>query len=173
MSMNTCNSGSWTIPTSSCSRFASMVAIPVPLPFLKPCKAWCRMMGLCSLLFTISMQTFQMTSNNHMPLYPPPPLGISTIVVHDNASGMYLSCNDTLVILTSLSHFSVSGSFSLVASLSHVFRYSAFVTDGYPACIVRSFCTANAISSTSGFLFIILTSFNIFGAVYPYSGRRL
>ena len=85
------------------------------------------MMVLHSLLVTIEVQTFQTTSNNPMHLYPPPPLGTSTIVVHYSAYRMYLYRNGTLVILTSLSHFSVYGSFYLVASHSHFFRCSSFM----------------------------------------------
>ena len=132
MPMNTCKSGSWTISASYCSTFASTIVVPVPLPCLKPCKALCRTMALHSRLFTINVQTFQMTSTNPMPLYPPPHFSTSTIVVHVNALGMYPSRNATCVILTNVSHLLVSGSFSLVACRSHVFRCYAFMPNGPP-----------------------------------------
>ena len=95
--MNTWNISPWNIPASCCSRFYSTIAVPVPPPILNPCKASCRVMVLCSILLTIGAQTFQMTSTNTMPLYPPPPLVISTIIVHVNASGMYQSRNGPLL----------------------------------------------------------------------------
>ena len=79
MSMKTWNSGLWTIPASCYSRFASMVIVPAPLPCQKPCKASCRIMVLSILLFTIDVQTFQMTLTNTMHMYPPPHLVMSTI----------------------------------------------------------------------------------------------
>ena len=85
------------------------------------------MMVLHSLLVTINAQTFQTTSNNPMHLYSPPPLVMSSIVVHYSAYRMYLSWNGNLVILTSLSHFSGYGSFYQVASHSHLFRCFAFM----------------------------------------------
>ena len=92
-----------------------------------------------------------------MPLYPPTPFGMSTIFIHANASGMYLSWNATCDILTNLSHFSVSGYFSLVASCSHFFGCSGFVPDGPPARPAHSFPTASAIYFPSGCPSAILT----------------
>ena len=100
MSINTWNIVSWTIPTSCCYSFASIIAFPSPLPCLKPCKASCRTMVLRSRLFTINVQIFHMTSTNSMPMYPPPPFGMINMFVHVIASGMYLYRNATYFILT-------------------------------------------------------------------------
>ena len=150
-----------------------MVAVPFPLPYLKPCMALCRMMVLHTLLFTINAQTFQTTLTNPMHMYPFPPLGISTIVVHPNASGMYPSRNFTFVILTSLSHFSVFGYFSLVSYLSHVFRCYAFMPDGPTSCPFCSLRTANKIYYLSGGPSAILTGCKSIGIGSSLGGRRL
>ena len=60
-------------------------------------------MVLCSKLFTMDMNTLHMTLTSSMPLYPPPPIGMSTIIVHVIASVMYPSRNDTCVISTNFS----------------------------------------------------------------------
>ena len=150
-----------------------MVAVPFPLSYLNPCMAMCIMMVLHTLLFTINTQTFQTTLTNPMHMYPFPPLGISTIVVHPNASGMYPSRNFTFVILTSLSHFSVSGTFYLVASLRHIFKCYALILDVRPARPACSFRTAAAISSPSGDPYMILTCCTSIGIGSPSSGSRL
>ena len=148
--MNTWNSGSWTISAGFCYIFSSMISVHVPLPCLNLFKVSSKVMILRSLLFTIDAHTFQMTSTNPMTIYLLPPLGISTIVVHVNASGVYPSWNATFIILTSLSHFLVSGPFSFVDSLSHVFRCYVFIPNGPTARPVHSFLTANAITSPLG-----------------------
>ena len=116
-----------------------MVDVPVPLHCQKPCKASCRTMELRRRILTIDAHTFQMTSTTPMHMYPPPPFSMSTIVVHGISYGMYPSRNATCFILTNLSHASISGSFSLVASRSHDFRCSAFIHDGPPARPVRNY----------------------------------
>ena len=171
--MNTCNSGLWNSLASCCSRFASMITVPVPLPCLNPCKALCKIKVLHGRMVTIYLKTFQMTSTNPMPLYHPPHFGISTIVFHDIASEVYPSRNATCVILANLSHLSVSGSFSLISSHSHVFSCSAFIPDGPPACPTRSFRTAAAIYFSSGGPSVILTSCTSIGFGSPSGGRRL
>ena len=98
--MNTWNSGSWTITASFCYSFSSIVSVPFPLPYLNLYKAPCKRMVPRILLFTIDAQTFHMTSINPINIYPPPPLGMRTIVIHANASGMYPSWNDTFIIIT-------------------------------------------------------------------------
>ena len=78
-------------------------------------------MAFYSLLFTINAHTFHITSYSPMHLYSPLLLGMSTIVVHASASGMFTSLNANFVTLTSLSQSYVSRYFPLVASLSHTF----------------------------------------------------
>ena len=158
---------------SLCSSFFSIITVPVLLPCLKPCKVSFRIMVLCILLLIIDTQNFWMNSTNTIPLYPPPLLGMITIVVHTSASGMRPSRNATSVILTSFSHFSVSGYFYLVASFIHAFSCYDFMTDGPPALIARSFCTEDAISYPSGGLSAILTGCTSIGIGSPSGGRRL
>ena len=114
-----------------------------------------------------------MTLTNHMPLCTPRLLGMSTIVVHTNDSGMCLSWNSTFVIPTILSQFSVFGSFSLVASHSHVFGCSAPMHNNITAHPTRGFCTENAISSPYGCPSAILTACTIIGIGYTYGWRHL
>ena len=134
-----------------------MVAVPIPLPSLKPCKSSCKVMAACGLLFVIDSQTFHMNYNRPIPTYSPPPLRISTIFVHIIADGMCPSQNASFVTLASFSHCLVSGSFSLVASLSHAFNCSAFIPNGTHTCPICSLCTATAISSPPGGPSVILT----------------
>ena len=146
---------------------------PCPLPYLKLFKASCRTMVLCSKLFTMDMNTLHMTLTSSMPLYPPPPIGMSTIIVRVIASVMYPSRNNTCVISTNFFHFSLSGYVPLAASCSHVFRYSVLMTDGTTASPVLSFCTGTAIFSTSGGLSAIITGCNRIVSGSPSGGRRL
>ena len=77
-----------------------------------------------------------------MRLYPRSSLGMSTIVIHAITSWMCLFQNADFFILTIFSQCSVSGSFSLVASLSHAFKYFDVVFDGPPARPIHSPHTA-------------------------------
>ena len=108
-----------------------------------------------------------------MPLYPPPPLGISTIVFHANASGMCPSRNAKFFMLISLFQCSLSGYFSLVATLIHAFNCSTAITGGPPARPVRSLRAATVISSPFGGLSAILTGCTSIGIVSPSGRRRL
>ena len=76
-------------------------------------------------------------------------------------------------MLTNLSHASVSGSFSLVASRSHDLKCSAFITDGPPARPVRSFRTSSAIYYPYVGISTILPGCTRIGSGYRSSGRRL
>ena len=146
-----------------------MVAVPAPLPYLNQCKASYIVVVCRSLLFVIDAQTFQITSS----LYPPPLLGMSTIVVHTNSSAMCPSWNTNLVILTILSQCSIYGYFSLVASLSHAFNNSAIMPDVPTTHTVRSLFTATTIPSPSGSLSAIINGRTNMGISSPSGGLRL
>ena len=150
-----------------------MIAVPVPLPCPKPCKTSCNTIELQSPLLMIDVQTFQIVSTSPIPLYSLLPFGIRTIVVHIKSSRIYPSQNATCMTLTTLSHISVSGSFSLVASRNHALRCSVLISDGPPDLPDRSFLTAAAISPTSGGPSAILTSCNSIGMLSPLGGRCL
>ena len=112
-----------------------------------------------------------MVSTSPMTLYSPPPFGISTIVVHIKASGMYPFQNAIFVTLTTLSHVSMSRSFSLVSAGNHALRCSTFIPNGPPALPERSLLTAAKISPTSGGPSAILTGCTRIGMSYPFGGR--
>ena len=158
---------------SFCSSLASMIAVPVPLPFWNPCKTSCNTIELRSRVFTIDVQTFQMVSTRPMHIYSPTLFCIRNIVVHIKASGMYLSQNATCMTLTTLSHVSVSGSFYLVAARNHDLRSSAFIPNGPPALPNRSFLTDAVISRTSGVPSAILNGCTRIGSVSPLGGNCL
>ena len=121
----------------------------------------------------IDVQTFQMVSTNHMPLYSPSPFGIRTIVVHINYSGIYPSLNSTCITLTALSHVSVSGYFYIVASHSHDLWCSDFIPDVPPALPDGYFLTAVAIFPTYGGMSVILSGCTNIGSGAPSSGHFL
>ena len=145
--------------------------VPVPPPYRNPCKISCRTMELCSLLFTIYVQTFQMVSTSHIPLYSLSLIIISTIVVHINASMIYPSQNSTFVTLITFSHSSVSRSFSLVAFRNHDLRFPAFIPDGPPTLPNRSSRTVATISPPSGGPSAILTGCTSIGSGSPSGGH--
>ena len=116
-------------------------------------------MAYHNLLFVIYAQTFQITYTNHIYLYSPPSLGISTIAIYVIASGMSPSRNASFVKLASLSHRHVSGSVSHVTPLNHPFRCSSLVPNMPPTCTVRSPPTATAIPSPFGSLSRISTGY--------------
>ena len=134
-----------------------MVAFPVPLLFLEPLRASCRVRSSLSLVFIIFKQIFHMTTTSPMPLYPPPPLGMSTIVVRADASGMCPSRNAYFFTLASLSQCPLSGYIPLVSSLINVLKFYDAMTNGPPTHTFCSLCTATAISSPSGGSSVILT----------------
>ena len=158
---------------SCCSSLASMISVPVPLPYMKPCRTSCNTMELQSRLLTIDVQTFQMVSTNHIPLYSPLPFGIRTMVVHIKASGMFPSQNATCMTLTALSHFLVSGSFFLVADRNHALRCSSLIPNGPPALSGRFFLAAAAMPPTSGGPSSVLTHCTNIGMLSPSVGRYL
>ena len=89
------------------------------------------------------------------------------------ASGMYPFRNATCMILTTLSHVSVSRSLSLVAAHNHALRCSAFILDGPPAQPNWSFLTVAAISPTYGGPFLILTVCTKIEIISPSGGRSM
>ena len=156
---------------SCCYSLASMIAVPVPLPCMKPCKTSCNTMELRSRLLMIDAQTFLMVSTSPILLYYPLPFGISTTVVHIKASGIYPSRNATCMTLTTFSHILVSIYFSLVASRNHTLRCSFFIPDGPPVLTGRSFLTAAVISPNYGGPSAILTGCTRIGMLSPFGGH--
>ena len=140
---------------------------------LKPCKALCIMMVYWSLLFMIDMHTFYINSTRLIPLYSPSLLGMSTIVIHSNASRMCTYQNAHLAILTSLYHCSLSESFPLVALLIHDFKCSSIIPYGPLACPVSILRIATVTSYPYGGLSVILTGCTIMGVSSPSCGRHM
>ena len=98
----------------------------------------------------MEVHTFQITSTNPIILNSHSPFGIRTILIQVMSNGMWPYWNTIFVILTTVSHLFVMGSFSLFASLSHAFRCSFRIPDVPPACPVWIPFTSTAISSPPG-----------------------
>ena len=116
---------------------------------------------------TIDVQTFQMVPTNPIPLHYPLSFSIRTMVLQIKTPGMYPSRNATCMTLTTLSHVSISGSFSLVAARNHALSCFALIPNGPPALPVRSFLTADTIPPTSGGPSLILTGCTKIGIMFP------
>ena len=139
-----------TQPASFWDSFASMVAVPIPFPCMKPCNVSCKAMESCNLLFMINSQTFHMNFTYSIYLYSPPTLEINTIIIHVSAVRMRPSRNASFVALTSLYHHLGSGYFSLVLSLNQTFRCSSLIPDGPHSHPMRSPQTATLVSFPFG-----------------------
>ena len=97
---------------------------------------------------------------------------MSTIVVRANDVGMSPSLNANFITLTSFSQSSMSGSFYLVASLSHTFKRSSLIPDGPPVSPILSLRTATEIYYPYGGPSTILPGCTSIGVASPSGGRR-
>ena len=133
--------GSWQNPTIFCTSFASVVAwflLPYPSPVwscVMRCSGWWQPITSCSgythrpYIWLTLILTLCTNLN---------PLLISTIVAHVSAARTRSSQNASFVIRTISSHCPGYGYFYRVASLSHPFKWSFFISD-WPStkkCIV-------------------------------------
>ena len=150
-----------------CASLDSNVAIPVPLPFPNPFMAsWINMDDLWC-FFMMVLIILHITSSNPMPLYPPFTFFMRIIVVQVSSAGILPSRNVSWAILTKASIY-LSGLFSHVASLSHIFLCSAHIPEGPPALPTWILRTTSSFSSSLGGPSGTTSSCTNTGIVSPY-----
>ena len=152
---------------SFCASLASRVVVPIPLPYLNPCRAPWRYISILRRLFMIVLIIFQVTSTITIHLQSPFLFVIRIIVVQVSSAGILPSRNVSWAILTKASIY-LSGLFSHVASLSHIFLCSAHIPEGPPALPTWILRTTSSFSSSLGGPSGTTSSCTNTGIVSPY-----
>ena len=106
--------------------------MPIPLPYLNPCRAPWRYISILRRLFIIVLIIFQVISTITIPLQSPFLFVIRIIVVQVSSASTLPSQNVDCVILTNAYHPVLSVSFSRVDSLGHIFVCSTRIPDVPP-----------------------------------------